>query len=102
MVSEGSTRLLIDLDKGFILGGTSAGANFTAGLSHLLRDEGLTPKLTGVMFLAGSFCHPDARPAKYRERILSIDEIDNAPGLTRSSIKYFAGMSSNAGISPTN
>ncbi|KAI1038858.1 hypothetical protein LB503_007603 [Fusarium chuoi] len=88
---EGQTTLNTDLSKGFILGGTSAGANFTAGISHLARDEGLTPRITGVVFLAGSFCHPDVRPKKYLDRILSVDEIDDAPGLTRKSIDYFAG-----------
>lgn len=43
--------------------------------------------------MAGSFCHPDARPEKYKDRILSIDEITGAPGLTRKSIDYFAGTS---------
>jgi hypothetical protein len=43
------------------------------------------------LFLAGSFCHPDVRPAKYLDRILSVDEINDAPGLTRKSIDYFAG-----------
>lgn len=88
---EGQKRLHLDLAKGFVLGGTSAGANFTSGISHYARDEGLTPKITGVVFLAGSYCHPDARPEKYLERILSIDEINDAPGLTRKSIDYFAG-----------
>ncbi|KAH6885308.1 Alpha/Beta hydrolase protein [Thelonectria olida] len=88
---EGQTKLNADLSKGFILGGTSAGANFTAGIAHLARDEGLTPKLTGLVFLAGSFCHPDARPEKYLGRVLSVDEINDAPGLTRKSIDYFAG-----------
>lgn len=82
----------MSLTKGFLLGGTSAGANFTAGISHLARDEGLAPPLSGLIFLAGSFCHPDARPEKYRDRILSVDEIDDAPGLTRKSIDYFAGQ----------
>ncbi|KAH6980958.1 Alpha/Beta hydrolase protein [Ilyonectria sp. MPI-CAGE-AT-0026] len=89
--SEGQKNLKTNLSKGFILGGTSAGANFTAGLSHLARDEGLSPKITGIVFLAGSFCHPDARPEKYLDRILSVDEINDAPGLTRKSIDYFAG-----------
>ncbi|KAF4446134.1 potassium transporter protein [Fusarium austroafricanum] len=88
---EGQSKLNTDLSRGFILGGTSAGANFTAGISHLTRDEGLTAKITGVVFLAGSFCHPDVRPKKYLDRILSVDEINDAPGLTRKSIDYFAG-----------
>ncbi|QGI60892.1 hypothetical protein CEK26_004862 [Fusarium fujikuroi] len=49
--SEGQRKLNTDLSKGFILGGTSAGANFTAGISHLARDEGLAPRITGVVQL---------------------------------------------------
>ncbi|KAH7167082.1 alpha/beta hydrolase fold-domain-containing protein [Fusarium sp. MPI-SDFR-AT-0072] len=90
--SEGQRKLNTDLSKGFILGGTSAGANFTAGISHLARDEGPSPRITSVMFLAGSFCHPDVRPKKYLDRVLSVDEINDAPGLTRKSIDYFAGL----------
>jgi acetyl esterase/lipase len=86
-------RLKTDLSKAFILGGTSAGANFTAGIAHLALEEGLSPPLSGLIFLAGSFCHPDVRPAKYLDRILSVDEINDAPGLTRKSIDYFAGKS---------
>ncbi|OAQ74232.1 potassium transporter protein [Pochonia chlamydosporia 170] len=87
----GQAKLKTDLTKAFILGGTSAGANFTAGISHLALREELSPPITGVVFLAGSFCHPDVRPEKYRDRILSVDEINDAPGLTRKSIDYFAG-----------
>ena len=75
-----------------MLGGTSAGANFTAGIAHLALLEGLSPPITGLVFLAGSFCHPDVRPGKYRDRILSVDEIDDAPGLRRRDIDRFAGM----------
>ncbi|KAH8681351.1 Alpha/Beta hydrolase protein [Xylariales sp. PMI_506] len=88
--TDGQAKLGLDLSKGFILGGTSAGANFTAGISHLAVQEGLSPGITGVVFLAGSFCHPDARPEQYRDRILSVDEINDAPGLTRKSIDYFS------------
>ncbi|KAJ5320230.1 Alpha/Beta hydrolase protein [Penicillium antarcticum] len=87
---EGSSHFPINLRKGFLLGGTSAGANFTAGIAHLAVEEGLSPSLTGLLFLAGSFCHPDARPAKYLHRILSVDEVNDAPGLTRKSIDYFS------------
>ncbi|PNY29611.1 AB hydrolase superfamily protein [Tolypocladium capitatum] len=89
--ADGQARLKTNLAKGFVLGGTSAGANFTAGISHLALEEALSPPLTGIVFLAGSFCHPDARPQTYLDRILSVDEITEAPGLTRQSIDYFAG-----------
>ena len=62
------------------------------GIAHLAAQEGLSNPITGLLFLAGSFCHPDARPSQYRDRILSVDEITDAPGLTRKSIDYFAGM----------
>ncbi|KAK0384415.1 hypothetical protein NLU13_8502 [Sarocladium strictum] len=88
--SDGQEQLRTNLAKGFILGGTSAGANFTCGISHLAVQQNLSPPITGVVFLAGSFCHPDARPKKYLDRILSVDEINDAPGLTRKSIDYFS------------
>ncbi|KAL5342597.1 Alpha/Beta hydrolase protein [Aspergillus crustosus] len=84
----------LDLAAGFILGGTSAGANFTAGIVHLVAQEQdpnlkLSHRVTGILFLAGTTCHEDARPEKYRDRILSIDELTNAPGLTKKVINYF-------------
>lgn len=42
--------------------------------------------------MAPSLCHWDVRPAKYRDRILSIDEIEDSPGLTAKSVRYFARM----------
>ncbi|KAF9895014.1 hypothetical protein FE257_004638 [Aspergillus nanangensis] len=88
--SAGQIQLSTNLRKGFILGGTSAGANFTAGIAHRCQEEYVSPSLTGLLFLAGSFCHPDVRPPKYLDRILSIDEITDAPGLTKQQIDYFA------------
>lgn len=81
--------LKVELTEGFLVGGTSAGANFTAGLAHRYREQGLSPKITSLVFWAGSWCHPDVRPAHLRSRILSVEEIDDAPGLTKTSIEYF-------------
>lgn len=86
----------IDLESGFIIGGTSAGANFIAGIAHIIAQETdpslkLSYRLTGILFLAGTICHEDARPEKYRDRILSIDEITESAGLTKEGIIYFAG-----------
>jgi acetyl esterase/lipase len=89
VTDDAQAELNVDLTKGFLMGGTSAGANFTGGITHFLRDEGVVPKVTGVVILAGSFCHPDARTEEMKERILSVDEVTDAPGLTRKSIDYF-------------
>lgn len=88
----GHQKLRTDLTKGFILGGTSAGANFAAVIAHLAVQDGLTPSLTGLVLTVVGVCHPDRRPPKYRDRLLSIDEISDAPGFTRKSIDYFARL----------
>lgn len=88
--SEGQHTLGVDLQKGFVLGGESAGGNFTAGLAHAMLEQDLKPQPTGLLFKASSFCHPDVRPEQYRNRIVSVDEVDDAPGLTVKSIKFFA------------
>ncbi|KAL4944912.1 Alpha/Beta hydrolase protein [Aspergillus oleicola] len=74
--------------SGLILGGTSA------GISHILaqdpkKDE-LYRAVTGILFLAGTICHEDARPAHHLDNFLSIDEITNSAGLTKEVIAYFA------------
>lgn len=88
---EAASKLSVNLAKGFLVGGTSAGANFTAGLAHRYHTQYTAdkPKITGLVFWAGSWCHPDVRPAHLKPLILSVDEIDDAPGLTKSSIEYF-------------
>lgn len=88
--AAGQAALGVDLAQGFVLGGTSAGANLAAGIAHLAARERLTPPLTGLFLLAGSFCHPDARPQRYRHRLLSVDEIVDAPGLTRQAVDRLA------------
>lgn len=39
--------LKVNVEKGFLIGGISAGACFAAVASHLYRDEGISPPLTG-------------------------------------------------------
>lgn len=92
ITDEACAQLDVDLSKGFLIGGTSAGANFTAGLAHRYHfapPSSKCPRITGLVFWAGSWCHPDVRPAHMKPYILSVDEIDDAPGLTKSSIELF-------------
>lgn len=90
--AKGQDRLHVDLTKGFIVGGTSAGGNFTSGIAHLYAKDEIQPPITGVVFLASNFCHPDARPARYLDRLLSVDEVIDAPGFNRTSIDHFSSM----------
>lgn len=89
VTDDAQAELNVDLTRGFLMGGTSARANFIGGIRHHLRDEGVVPKVTGIVILAGSLCHPDAQTEDMKERILSVGEVTDAPGLTRKPIGYF-------------
>lgn len=81
-----------DLSKGFVLGGTSAGGNFAVVLSHLAVLEEINLPLTVLLLIVTSVCHPDVCPEKYRDRILSMDEIADVQGLLKEQIEYFDSM----------
>jgi acetyl esterase/lipase len=61
-----ASKLGANPDQGFIVGGTSAGGNISAVISHLARDEKLSPPLTGIWLHIPMVVHPDAVPEKYK------------------------------------
>ncbi|KAL0577969.1 hypothetical protein V5O48_004005 [Marasmius crinis-equi] len=64
------------LEKGFLVGGTSAGGNLAAVLSHLARDDpffGDTP-LTGQLLHIPIVLHHQAAPEEYQPLLLSFDQ----------------------------
>ncbi|CAG7566089.1 unnamed protein product [Fusarium equiseti] len=82
------------LKKGFIVGGSSAGGNMAAIVSHLARDEKLNPTITGVFLLAAMILPPEAKqslPEKYREMCVSRTQPEcmNDPILTPGLDKIF-------------
>lgn len=79
-----------DLGKGFVIGGTSAGANITAVLAHLARDEGLEPKLTGQYLAIPPVGNSEgAIPEKYLDRWLSYEQNTKVPVLPVTAIDMF-------------
>lgn len=68
-------KLRADPSQAFVVGGISAGANLTNVITHLARDQGLSPPITGNwLSVAGVRLRPDDEeklPQKYRERFLS-------------------------------
>lgn len=63
-----------DPTRGFIIGGGSAGGNITAVLTHIARDEKLSPSLTGQYLGVPAimcFLPPSHIPAQYRSEYLS-------------------------------
>ena len=61
-----SASLGVDLNLGFILGGTSSGGQTTAALSHWARDRGLSPPLTGLYLNSSFTIQPEKLPSQFR------------------------------------
>ncbi|KAE9990843.1 hypothetical protein EG327_000836 [Venturia inaequalis] len=53
-VSRNAQLLGADLEAGFVVAGAASGANIAAVLSHLSRDETLSPPLTGALLITPS------------------------------------------------
>ncbi|KAL0568954.1 hypothetical protein V5O48_013022 [Marasmius crinis-equi] len=83
------------LHKGFLVGGTSAGANLAAVLSHLARDDPFfdDKPLTGQLLHIPSVIHYQAPvPEKYKSSLLSLEQNKDAPLLGKAQIIHFMEM----------
>lgn len=78
-----------DLSKGFIVAGVSAGANMAAAITHLARDEKMSPALTGCWLSIPSLLSPTVVPDKYKKDYLSREQNKNAPILNENAIALF-------------
>ncbi|KAL6241722.1 hypothetical protein RBB50_011255 [Rhinocladiella similis] len=87
--AEHATSWGADPAAGFVIGGTSAGANITAVLAHLARDEGLSPPLTGQYLAAASLLPENQVPEKYKKFYLSQEQNVDVPVLPRPARLMF-------------
>ncbi|KAL4861511.1 Alpha/Beta hydrolase protein [Aspergillus spectabilis] len=87
--SKNASKLDVIPSKGFLIGGGSAGANIAAVLSHLARDEKLSPPLTAVFLNIPFTCAPEVIPERYRAEFTSYEQNANAPGLDVKAINFF-------------
>jgi acetyl esterase/lipase len=71
-VAANASALSADPTLGFIVGGTSAGGNITAVITHLARDCNLQPPLTGQYLSVPALLPADVVPEKYRPEYLSL------------------------------
>ncbi|KAL6308625.1 Alpha/Beta hydrolase protein [Sparassis latifolia] len=87
--------LSASFEKGFILGGGSAGASLTVTVACRARDDLFfreTP-ITGQVLQSPSLLHPDGPvEEKYRSELLSMEQHKDGPLLTRDLIIAMAGM----------
>ncbi len=89
---ESRSKLLppnADAAAGFIIGGTSAGANMASVIAHLAHDAKLQPPLTGQFFTCGSFMLPRSYapiPSRYADAWLSYEQNKDDPLLPASMV----------------
>ncbi|KAL0781712.1 hypothetical protein CaCOL14_003047 [Colletotrichum acutatum] len=82
----------INLSKGFLVGGESAGADLALGVNRLWIDEKQTPKLTGIFSSISGALAEDTVPETYRNRFLSLKQNASAPVVTADSIEFIRDM----------
>lgn len=84
----------VSLAKGFIVGGSSAGGNMAAVISHLARDERLNPAISGLFLLAPLILPTQSKDAlsdKYKDIYISRTqpECQTDPVLTPAMERMF-------------
>ena len=72
-----------------MLGGISAGANFSSILAHLARDDNLSPSLTGTYLSIPAVMPKELVPEKYQDVFLSMEQNIDAPVLNRNAMMLF-------------
>lgn len=61
-------------------------------ITHLWRDEGLTPPLTGLFVsIPRSYHSPSALPEKYRQRDISYEQNKHGPIFNETVSKFLGG-----------
>ncbi|KAJ7623551.1 alpha/beta hydrolase fold-domain-containing protein [Roridomyces roridus] len=104
--AESASRLSVDLKKGFVVGGASAGANLSAVVAHRARDDAFfkANQLTGQLLQIPAVVHPEAVPEKYKPVLLSLEQNKDAPVLDRPAVDWFfeqyGGAPTNPEVSP--
>jgi acetyl esterase/lipase len=79
-----------DPSMAFLIGGVSSGATTMCTISHLWRDEGLKPPLTGLYLSVPNLCIISALPEKYREKENSWEQNKDAPIFNREVSNFLA------------
>ena len=90
-VKENATKYGGDFVQAFIVAGISAGASMAAAVSHMYRDEGNSPPLTGVYLSIPSLLAPEALPERYKSEYLSREQHKDGLVINSKAMKMFRG-----------
>ncbi|GJJ13734.1 hypothetical protein Clacol_007990 [Clathrus columnatus] len=85
-----SSDFSINISKGFIVGGVSAGGNLAAVLAQRgLKDPDLKGKITGQLLVMPTVVSPHAYPEKFKSELLSFDKDENNKMLPKGHCEKF-------------
>lgn len=87
-MSQNVAQFGINPSKGFIIGGTSSGADISLVVSHLCRDAKMTPALTGAFAPITSGVNDQTVPDKYKDHFISVEQCAKAPVFSAESMKF--------------
>lgn len=76
-----------DPARGFVVGGSSSGANLAAVVAQLAKDRGLSPPLTGQCLSAPVLMWDELVPDKYRGVYCSLEQNVDAPILPTAAMQ---------------
>ncbi|EJD06359.1 uncharacterized protein FOMMEDRAFT_151600 [Fomitiporia mediterranea MF3/22] len=102
-VALNAPGLRVDLKKGFIVGGISAGGNFTCIITQRAReDPELQGKITGqVMQIPETISHTKEFPENLKEKLKSYEEFRHDPLFPIANLElYFAAYQSGDASDP--
>ncbi|KAL6351752.1 hypothetical protein LRP88_14957 [Fusarium phalaenopsidis] len=74
---------------GFVVGGSSAGANLAAVVTHLARDARLQPPVTGLFLAAPMLCGGRGMPERYQDQYRSWSQNADAPVMPVEAVDMF-------------
>ncbi|EWY79380.1 hypothetical protein FOYG_17458 [Fusarium oxysporum NRRL 32931] len=88
-IVENASKLGAQPSAGLVIGGSSAGSNISAVLSHLARDNNLSPPLTGVYLHVPFTCAPEILAERYGPEYTSYEQNVKAPILDVKAVEFF-------------
>ncbi|KAI0032470.1 Alpha/Beta hydrolase protein [Vararia minispora EC-137] len=104
--AENCAKLSADVRKGFIVMGSSAGGTLAAVMAQRARDDPffMSRPLTGQVLQIPAVCHFDHYPKQYKDRLLSLEQNQNAPQLNKHFLqliyRWLNGDPTSPSISP--
>lgn len=96
-VAKNAASIGGDLSKGFLVGGVSAGGNYTVMSAYLARDEGLQPPITGTFFVCTGMPHDSVDAATgvrndlYSGKLVSWEENKDLSLGSRATNDHYGG-----------